>query len=69
MHYLWAQDRLKLKWMYFDNEVQKSFFIKKDDHLPQTVGNIYLRKGAKIMLYKKKMVILKSRDTSSFKFS
>lgn len=34
--------------MYFDNEVQKSF-----DHLPQTVGNIYLRKGAKIMLYKK----------------
>lgn len=54
MHYLWAQDRLKLKWMYFDNEVQKSFFIKKDDHLPQTVGNIYLRKGAKIMLHKKK---------------
>lgn len=50
--------------MYFDNEVQKSF-----DHLPQTVGNIYLRKGAKIMLYKKKMVIPKSRDTSSFKFS
>lgn len=56
--------------MYFDNEVQKSFiFNKKDDHLPQTVGNINLRKGAKIMLYKKKMVIPKSRDTSSFKFS
>lgn len=40
--------------MYFDTEVQKSFFYKKDDHLQQTVGNIYLRKGAKIMLYKKK---------------
>lgn len=37
--------------------MQKSFiFYKKDDHqkCPQTVGNIYLRKGAKIMLYKKK---------------
>lgn len=55
--------------MYFDTEVQKLFFYKKDDHLPQTVGNIYLRKGAKITLYKKKMVISKSRDTSSFKFS
>lgn len=34
----------------------KNHFYKKDDHqkCPQTVGNIYLRKGAKIMLYKKK---------------
>lgn len=43
--------------MYFNNEVQKSFiFYKKDDHqkCPQTVGNIYLRKGAEIMLCKKK---------------
>lgn len=31
----------------------KNHFYKKDDHLPQTVENIYLRKGAKIMLYKK----------------
>lgn len=64
MHYLWAQEYiiLKLKWMYICKNCMNVFwywgakiiFYKKDDHLPQTVGNIYLRKGAKIMLYKKK---------------
>lgn len=51
--------------MYFNNEVQKSFiFNKKDDHqkCPQTVGNINLRKGAKIMLCKKKRWLFRSHE-------
>lgn len=47
--------------MDLDNGVQKLFFIKwMITEKPQTVGNIFLKKGAKIM------VIPKSRDTSSF---